>query len=181
MRTIRSIFGLLLGILTLGAIASAVSALVVRRQVASSGTETDDEFDLVTIFDSLEFRSIAPGLRRGSSLCWYGGGTIDLRGAALDPSGADLTLRAVFGGLRLVVPASWPVQTRLTSLFGGVADARDAELVDSDGPVLRIVGFALFGGVAILDRAPDLDAADAASVEDTGVALDAEMPAAAPA
>jgi hypothetical protein len=158
MRPIRTIFGLLLGILTLGTIASVIGALVMRRQLASSGGETDDEFDLVTIFDSVEFRSTAPQLRRGSSLTWYGGGTIDLRGASLDPTGADLGIRAIFGGLRLVVPATWRVETDVTAMFGGLADVRDQDLVETDAPVLHVRGFAVFGGVAIMSDAPDLDA-----------------------
>ncbi|HEX5450780.1 MAG TPA: hypothetical protein VFW86_00185 [Candidatus Limnocylindrales bacterium] len=159
MRAIRTILGLLAGLLTLGAIASAVAALMMRRRLRSSGSETDDEFDLVTIFDSLEFRCRAATFRRGSSLTWYGGGTIDLREATLDPAGAELSIRAIFGGLRLVAPATWRIETAVATVFGGVDDARSPDLVAADGPSLRITGFAVFGGVAVLDDAPDLDTA----------------------
>jgi len=157
MRSVRTLLGLALGLSILGAVISAIAALVARSHLASRGGEGDDELDIVTIYDGLTIRSTATALRRVSVLCWYGGGTIDLRDAALDPGGATITLRALFGGIRLVVPAAWPVERSVTAIFGGVGDVRDPSLVAPVGPTLRVRGWAAFGGVAILSDAPDLD------------------------
>lgn len=161
MRSIRNLLGFLLGVSLLGGIASALSALVAKRQLESRGTPTDDEVGLVSIYSGLDLVSQAAAFRGGSMLCWYGGGTLDLRAATLDPNDAHLTVRAIFGGARLVIPETWRVENRLRAVFGGVGDTRSVAMLASiaaDAPTLVLDGFALFGGVAIVSDAPDLDA-----------------------
>ena len=177
MRTIRSILGLFLGLTILGAIASAVAAAVAKGRMASTGSEAGDEFDLVTIYDGLDFRSTASALRRGSALTWFGGGTLDLRDATLAPTGAALTVRAVFGGLELVVPETWRVELGIMSFLGGAADTRDRDQVLAEGPVLRVSGWAAFGGIGIVSRVfRDEGAPEAAMTSDAD-----GVPAAEPA
>jgi hypothetical protein len=155
MRTIRSILGLSIGFFLLSGILSALGAAVAKRQLESSGSETDDEFDLVTIFDGVEFASTAGALRRASALTWYGGGTIDLRNATLDPAGAHMTVRAIFGGVQLIVPESWRVERKMVAFMGGVGDTRDPDRVDPSGPVLTLDGWAVFGGIGINGEEPN--------------------------
>ena len=64
------------------------------------------------------FRRTATSFRGGTLDCWYGGGTIDLRGATLAPNGARLDVRAIFGGAQIVVPEAWHVSTRINGLGG---------------------------------------------------------------
>jgi hypothetical protein len=149
MRTIRSILGLTLGFVILSSILAAAVAAVAKRHMVSSGTETDDEFDLVTIFDGVDFASTAPAFRRGSVLTWYGGGQIDLRGATLDPAGAELNVRALFGGVQLIVPETWQVEQRMVAFLGGVSDSREKIEAQEGGPVLRLTGWAVFGGIDV--------------------------------
>jgi predicted membrane protein len=149
MRTIRSILGLTFGFVIISSILAAVVAAVAKRHMMSSGTETDDEFDLVTIFDGIDFASTAPAFRRGSVLTWYGGGQIDLRGATLDPAGAELDVRALFGGVQLIVPETWRVEQRIVAFLGGVGDSREKIEAQETGPVLRLRGWAVFGGIDV--------------------------------
>jgi predicted membrane protein len=148
MRTIRSILAVTLGFVLLTSITSAVVAAFAKQRMVSKGTETDNEFDLVTIFDGLDFASSAPALRRGSVLTWYGGGQIDLRGATLDPAGARLTIRALFGGILLIVPETWRVEQRVTAVFGGVG-TRETVGAEQVGPVLSLDGVVVFGGIDV--------------------------------
>jgi hypothetical protein len=178
MRALRNLVGLFVGLSLLAAIGSAVAALIARDRLESRGGDADDELDVVTIYDNRTIRSTAAALRRASLLCWYGGGTLDLRGATLDPDGATVTLRALFGGIRLVLPAAWKVENSMLGVFGGTGDIRDQALVSSDGPVVHLRGFAIFGGIGIVADAPDLDI-EAASEESLEVSPD--MPAPAPA
>jgi hypothetical protein len=178
MRVFRNLFGLFLGLSLLAGIASAVAAMVAKGRLESTGGDADDELDIVTIYDNRNVRSIAASLRRVSLLCWYGGATLDLRGATLDPDGATITLRALFGGIRLVVPDGWRIERDLIAVFGGAGDARDQALVATDGPTIRLRGFAIFGGIGIMADAPDLDLTD--SIE-TPLEVSQDMPAAAPA
>ncbi len=77
-----------------------------RREIAGlpAFDEDADELDIAAIFDGLEARSRATSFRGGEILVWYGGGTLDLREATLDPAGATLRVRAIFGGLEVIVP-----------------------------------------------------------------------------
>lgn len=174
MRVVRTFFGLFIGLTILTAIASAISAAVLKRRLPSQGEESDDEIALVTIYTGRDFTSRAKAFRGGSVLTWYGGGTVDLRCATLDPAGARLTVRAIFGGLRLVVPETWKVEQRAIAIAGGISDTRDEDAVVDEGPSLVLDGFALFGGVGIFSDAPDLDT-------DLATDVAAEVPAPAPA
>jgi hypothetical protein len=49
------------------------------------------------------FHSTATAFRGGTLDCWYGGGIVDLRDATLDPAGAHLEVKAVFGGAQILV------------------------------------------------------------------------------
>ena len=185
MRTIRTLLTLFFGLFLVGGIASALAAAYAKGRIQSHGGEEDDEFDVASIFSGQDFSSRAPSLRRGSVLSWYGGGTVDLRGATLDPAGATITARSIFGGIRLVVPETWKIDRDMIAVFGGVGDGRSAERIDESLPVLHLNGFSVFGGIGIVSEAPDLDqkaaeAAEAAAASEAAAAFAEEMPASEP-
>jgi hypothetical protein len=157
MRVIGGLLRTFIVLSIMAGIASAIGAFYAKSRLLSKGEPADDELDLVAIYEALNLASTAPALRRASYTAWYGGGTLDLRAATLDPAGATLTVRAIFGGFRLVVPATWRVELNTVGVFGGVGDGRQRNLIATEGPVLRIDGFAIFGGVGIVSEAPDLD------------------------
>ena len=165
MRTIRTLLTLFFGLFLVGGIASAIAAAYAKGRIESHAEEGEDEFDLAAIYSGQDFTSRAGALRRGSVLSWYGGGSVDLRHATLDPAGATLTARSIFGGIRLVVPESWHVERDMISVFGGVGDARNSQLVDPTLPVLHLEGYSVFGGIGIVSEAPDLDEKAAATAE----------------
>ncbi len=143
----RTFAGLFTGLLVASAVA-AVLASRRRSQVVRADDPELDEVQLVAIFEPLSFRSRAAAFRGGTLELWFGGGIIDLRDATLDPAGAVLTVRAIFGGCQVVVPESWQVVTRVQGL-GGAGDARPAADRAVDGPVLTIEGIAIFGGLGV--------------------------------
>jgi hypothetical protein len=157
MRTIRTLLTLFFGLSLIGGIASALGAAYARGRMESHGGEGDDEFDLVNIYGARDFASKARALRRWSALSWYGGATVDLRAATLDPGGATATAHSIFGGIRLVVPETWRVERDMIGIFGGVGDARNAGRMDESPPVLHLEGFSIFGGIGIVSDAPELD------------------------
>ena len=160
MRTIGRALRTLFIVALLGGIASAIAAAFARQRITGCGEAADDEIDLVAIYDSLQFTSYAPSLRHAAVTAWYGGATVDLRAATLDPAGATFNVRAIFGGARLVVPASWPVVLAARGVFGGAGDVRSKDEVDASLPTLTVKGWAAFGGLAVVSEAPDLDGQD---------------------
>jgi hypothetical protein len=108
-----------------------------------------DELDLVTTFGQVGYESQAASFRGGEVTTWFAGGALDLRGARIDPAGATLRTQTVFGGLNLVVPADWRVETSVLPIFGGVGDGRPGGNPPAGAPTLRLEGIALFGGWGI--------------------------------
>ena len=159
----------LLGVAFLaGLIIPPIAALMTKGRLARDGRgafkpEAND-LDTALIFDGGEYASTAPSFTGGELLTWYGGGRLDLRGATIAPDGADLRIRAVFGGVQLIVPTTWRVETDSTSFLGGVSDATTAP-DEPDAPVLRVSALAVLGGVAISnDSSESMFDADFATV-----------------
>ena len=134
-------------------VAAMVGAARAKREAPPLPDPADDLIDLHAIFESLEFRSTATAFRGGTLTTWFGGGNLDLRDATLDPMGARLEVRAIFGGGSILVPEDWDVAVRVVGI-GGAGDARPARERSADGPRLEIEGFALFGGFGVMSQLP---------------------------
>jgi hypothetical protein len=144
----RAIGWLVAGTLVASAIA-AIAAVAMKQRLPRHDSADADEVNLVAIFEPLSFTSRATAFRGGTVDAWYGGGLIDLREATLDPAGATLQVRTIFGGAQLAVPDSWVVSNHAVSIFGGVGDSRPAIDRPADAPHLTLEGLALFGGLGI--------------------------------
>ena len=123
------------------------AAAVVKRAVPSRGGAESDEVALMAVFDGAKLHSEAKAFRGGSMLAWFGGVDADLRAADL-ASGARLTVGALFGGIQLIVPESWRVETSIKAVAGGY-DIGGEDPADPDAPLLVVDGYALCGGVAV--------------------------------
>ena len=140
--------GLLTGGLMLASIAGMLAARAAKQHIQTLDEPDADDVRLTAIFEPLSFRSTATQFRGGTVDCWYGGGVIDLRDALLDPAGARLQVRAIFGGAQIVVPETWRVSTRVVGL-GGIGDGRSNVERDELAPHLTIDGVAIFGGFGV--------------------------------
>lgn len=86
----------------------------------------------------------------------FGGGRLDLSEAEFDARETTITVVCVLGGLHIVVPANATVLTNTRSFIGAKGDSASGA-GDPDGPVIRIVGINVFGGVSIERAAPIRD------------------------
>ena len=145
-------------VVTMGSLLAG--AAVAKNRLPSVGNEESNEVALTAILEPIAFESHSTSFKGGSLLTWFGGGDVDLRGVRLDPAGATLTTRTLFGGARLLVPESWNVDLRVVSVFGGSADVRPAYERAPDAPTLVIDGFAIFGGFAVMSTNPEIEAVD---------------------
>ena len=147
MGTILRAIGVLLVAWFTFMIGAAIYAAMKRRDVAPPDPGAD-EVDLVASFGPLEFHSESGAFRGGTVTTMFGGGEVDLRDATLDPAGATLQIKTLFGGGNLVVPESWNVETKLVGI-GGVGDGRPKIERSADAPTLRLEGTNVFGGWGI--------------------------------
>jgi hypothetical protein len=154
MGIIRRLFTLFWTGLVLSMVLGAIGALIARQRVVPAPAPEADEIELLATFEPMHFQSRSTAFRGGKIECWYGGGVVDLRDAVLDPGGARLEVRAVFGGGQVIVPESWTVSTSVKGI-GGVGDTRPAATRDPDAPHLSIEGMALFGGFAVMSEVPE--------------------------
>ena len=147
--------GRLIGLAWLGlivtAVVGAIAAVSAKRRLVTVDQPDADQISLGAVFEPLSFRSTASAFRGGSIECWYGGGVVDLRGATLDPAGAHLEVKVVFGGGQLVVPEDWNVTTGVVGI-GGIGDARPRIERRPDAPSLTVSGTVLFGGFGIVSQ-----------------------------
>ena len=98
----------------------------------------------VAVFGGFGKRMLAPGWTKETAVAIAGGGEFDLTDVAPGED-AQLTAVAVFGGIDIVVDEGTQVTMSGFSLFG----SREVTVVASDGPVLHVRAFALFGGVEV--------------------------------
>ena len=153
-KLMRAISFLLLGWFVFVAVAAVMAMM--RRRDAVPQDPASDEVDLVATFGPLEFHSESGAFKGGTVTTWFGGGTLDLRDATLDPAGATLQTSALFGGGNIIVPETWNVETKIVGI-GGAGDGRPDVERPADAPVLRLEGTAIFGGWGITSEAPDED------------------------
>jgi hypothetical protein len=121
--------------------------LLRRPGRTSEPGRAEDVVDSTAIFSGSQVVSTSERFRGGSATAIFGGVELDLRPARLDPAGATLAVTAVFGGVDIVVPRGWRVETSGSPIFGGFDVKVDPP--SGDGPVLRVDGTVLFGGVEI--------------------------------
>jgi hypothetical protein len=180
MNVIGRLLALVASAFALTAIGAAVAARAMKERIVPVDSPDAPEVTLRAIFEPISFRSNSTMFRGGTLECWFGGGLIDLRDAILDPGGARLEVRAVFGGGQIVIPESWRVTTNVVGI-GGLGDGRSQIQRPVTAPLLVIDGNVLFGGFGVTSVLSEQGAnavADAVARR-TGRMGSAESPAAA--
>ncbi len=130
------------------AASSALAALIVRKKVPAFGGEDDDLFSVVVAMDGANFDARSQQFVEGRAVAFMGGIKLDLTDAKLAP-GAYLTLRAVMGGIDVVVPADWRVEAMARTVMGGVGNLTDPDSPQDDAPLLLVDALAVMGGIEI--------------------------------
>ena len=142
-----------------GLVVPPIAAAIAKGRMEIVDDPDASEVMLATIFDGEELANRSPEFRGGTTVCWYGGQRLDLRGATLAPEGATLKARCLFGGLQVLVPASWRVTVTGIPIFGGIQDGSSGP--DGEGPLLRIEAIAAFSGLTVETQDDDAEAAGA--------------------
>lgn len=91
----------------------------------------------------------------------FGGADIDLRTARFAPGVTELRVYCAFGGVSLIVPPDLTVESDAVAVFGGIDVGHPAAAAAADRPIVRLTGFAAFGGVDVEPRLPGESRRDA--------------------
>jgi hypothetical protein len=81
----------------------------------------------------------------------FGGVELDLRQAVLSQREVTINVVAIMGGVNIVVPPGVCVTSSVSAVFGGASVPGD-DAAGPDAPVVRLTGFAMFGGVSVQRR-----------------------------
>lgn len=83
-----------------------------------------------------------------------GGAVLDFRQAELQQSVTEVYVVAIMGGVEIIVPPGVQVESDGIGIMGGFGQVGNARFpIDGTGPILRIRGVAIMGGVEIRQQA----------------------------
>lgn len=87
--------------------------------------------------------------RRMSAFAFWGGVVLDLREARYESTETVIRATAIMGGVQILVPEGVSVDVAGLGLMGGFGESRSNAAVSPGGPVVRVKGFAFWGGVMV--------------------------------
>ncbi|HEY1040784.1 MAG TPA: DUF5668 domain-containing protein [Bacteroidia bacterium] len=114
------------------------------------GDDADEFVRSSTTFGAIKKNIVSKDFKGGEVKAVFGGVELNFIQADIKDK-AVLELTAVFGGIKLVVPANWEIQSELHTFCGGIEDNRpvDNGLNADAKKVLLLKGNATFGGIEI--------------------------------
>jgi hypothetical protein len=121
---------------------------LVAGRVAAPGTVVPDATPLVAIFSGAERKGPWVVGERTLAVALFGGVEIDLTSAVLVAGDVEITAVALFGGVEITVPRDVRVVLGGFAIFGG-RSGPDENPMSPNAPVLRVNGWAAFGGIDV--------------------------------
>lgn len=125
-----------------------IGVLLARPDSQTPQVVSENRFEYVAFAEGLENRVVSQALEGGEASAVFGGLELDLRDAEIGGDQAVISVNAVFGGVQLLVPEHWRVESDVEVVVGGsenrarVPDAEDAKR-------LLVRGDVVFGGLDI--------------------------------
>ena len=127
-----------------------IAARIAESKVEQDTDPESEDFVLAAYVNGKQYASRSAKLHSGSAVTVFGGTDIDLTGAELDPAGATLRLKTRFGGVKVLVPATWRVEV-IGEARNGENEVRvaDPATLTDDAPRLSVMADTAFGGLLI--------------------------------
>jgi predicted membrane protein len=115
----------------------------------SQNFSKEDFVDITSVFGGIKKIVVSKNFKGGDITNFMGGTELNLSQADIQGT-VTIDATNIFGGAKLVVPASWDVKSEATAIFGGIDDKRDLHAIKPDpNKTLIIDGTCLFGGIEI--------------------------------
>lgn len=113
----------------------------------------EDTLDYSAVFSGLDKKIVTKDFKGGKVNVVFGGGTLDLSEAQIAKNGtAKLEVNAVFGGIKIIVPRTWNVNSSLVGVFGGFNNATELPEEKAQTGRLLLKGAAVFGGGEVVNK-----------------------------
>jgi predicted membrane protein len=106
-----------------------------------------DTLNEVVVLSSLNRSVTSTNFQGGKVVTILAGGVVDLSQAKTESKEIFLETTAILGGIKIVVPKEWKVDSRAAAVLGGV-DNRTAPGGDVQ---LHVTGAAILGGIEIVN------------------------------
>ena len=108
-----------------------------------------DVIDSVNVFSGAHQNIVSKNLKGGEIVSVFGGCDLNLTQANFEGT-IVIDVIAIFGGVKIIIPATWEVKNEVTAIFGGIDDKRALMPYQTEArKVLILKGLAMFGGVDI--------------------------------
>lgn len=120
------------------------------RDNYSPVNSSEDFIDVVSFFSSTKSNVISKDFKGGDVVSFFGGAYVNLSQADFKEK-VRLDITTIFGGVKVIVPAHWEVQSEIVSVLGGIEDKRPVseEFTSDQKKIVVLSGTAAFGGITI--------------------------------
>jgi len=112
---------------------------------------TEDKIHFDIVFGGVKKNIISKDFQGGQMNIVFGGAELNLSQSDIVDK-AEIELRQVFGGIKLIVPEHWKVKSEVTTVMGGIEDKRKPQntvINEPEKKVLILKGEVIFGGIEI--------------------------------
>lgn len=113
----------------------------------NKSTTEENTLNEVNIFSSVNKLIKSDDFKGGKIVVIFSGGRIDLSQVKTSLRNIDLEIIAIFGGVELIVPKEWKINSQGNSIFGGYDIKVQGENVGET--TLNLKGHAIFGGIKV--------------------------------
>ncbi|MEY5047347.1 MAG: hypothetical protein RLZZ175_706 [Bacteroidota bacterium] len=115
-----------------------------------SETSSNDYLEITTLMSGVRKNIISKNFKGGEITSFMGGCEINFLHADFNGT-ITIDITQTVGGLKLIVPSNWVIQSKITSVMGGLQDRRPNGVgTQNPDKVLILTGTNLMGGIDII-------------------------------
>lgn len=119
-----------------------------QQQWQEAMKNQQDVIDVTAIFGGVKKNVLTKQFKGGEIVTFMGGADINLTQTDFQGK-VIIDCFVLFGGVKLIIPPDWDVQSQVVAIFGGVDDKRPPVAQVDPNKVVYLDGTCLFGGVEI--------------------------------
>lgn len=109
----------------------------------------ENVLDIASVFGNVKKYVMTKNFRGGEIVTVFGGADVNLMHADFNKI-VEVEAVNIFGGTKLIIPASWEIRSEVVSIFGGIEDKRQFSSIPViPEKTLVLKGFCMFGGIEI--------------------------------